>query len=372
MRSRSSRRVTHLACSAALLVWLHASVSTADVIGSTTAYVRTDSDHTTVISPRLRVDVTPLADTRVAVVYAVDVWSSASIDIRASATQRVTERRDEIGVSIDQTLSNITLSGRYRFSTEVDYTSHGGSGALRYALADGATVLSASGDASRDVVGRAGDPSIARGLQRYGARLSLEQALDPNTLMSGGYELGVLSGYQASPYRFVGFGGDGLGCQGALVCLTEHVPDLRVRHAFTLQARRALSRVTSIGLGYRFYVDDWALAAHTMHASLAWLPDHHSTLSLRLRAHTQSAASLYRSRYALTQQIPVHYSRDRELSSLVTLRAGIDYVRTFDLGADVTLTLSSAAAVALYRYAEFVGLNQVRALEVTAMAEVRL
>jgi hypothetical protein len=46
-------------------------------------YVHTDSDRTTVISPRLRV-AAPITDaTRVQVVYGVDVWTSASVDIRA-------------------------------------------------------------------------------------------------------------------------------------------------------------------------------------------------------------------------------------------------------------------------------------------------
>src|SRR5690348_10972572 len=95
----------------------------------TALYVRTDSDRTTVIAPRLRGSVTIEEQTTLGVVYAVDVWTSASIDIMTSASQvPVTEQRDELNVSADHELTDVTLSLAYRYSVEPDYVSHGVSG----------------------------------------------------------------------------------------------------------------------------------------------------------------------------------------------------------------------------------------------------
>src|SRR5262245_22825665 len=69
---------------------------------ATAIYGRTDSDQTVVVAPRLRVQAALAESTRASVVYAVDVWTSASIDIRTSASKvPVTEQRDEIDASLD-------------------------------------------------------------------------------------------------------------------------------------------------------------------------------------------------------------------------------------------------------------------------------
>ena len=81
-------------------------------------YVRTDTDQTTVITPRLRAERRSPKATRVDLVYTVDVWTSASIDIRTSASKPVTEQRDEIDLSVQQAFTDVTVSGGYRYSTE--------------------------------------------------------------------------------------------------------------------------------------------------------------------------------------------------------------------------------------------------------------
>ena len=94
---------------------------------STAVYVRSDSDQTTVITPRLRVGGNVSDTTRLDVSYSVDVWTSASIDIRTSASKPITEQRDEINVKLGQEAGDLTLSGGYRHSNEPDYVSNGGS-----------------------------------------------------------------------------------------------------------------------------------------------------------------------------------------------------------------------------------------------------
>src|SRR5262245_39639311 len=96
---------------------------------ATAIYVRTDSDRTVVVAPRLRAQAAIGEATHVSATYAVDVWTSASIDIRTSASKvPVTEQRDEIDLSLDHEFENVNLTFAYRYSTEPDYVSHGGSG----------------------------------------------------------------------------------------------------------------------------------------------------------------------------------------------------------------------------------------------------
>src|ERR1700755_180406 len=86
---------------------------------ATAVYVRTDTDHTVVIAPRARVQVPIAEPTKVSVVYAADVWTSASIDIMTSASKvPVTEQRDEIDLSIDHELEDFTFTAAYRLSNE--------------------------------------------------------------------------------------------------------------------------------------------------------------------------------------------------------------------------------------------------------------
>ncbi|MEY4579766.1 MAG: hypothetical protein RL701_4469, partial [Pseudomonadota bacterium] len=204
--------------------------------------MRTDSDHTTVVSPRVRGSASLGERTRVDVTYAADVWTSASIDIRASASVRpVTEQRDEIDLNVGHELEDLRLHAGYRFSHENDYSSHGISLGGTLELAQKASTLDLNLHAISDTVGQSGNPAFARSLVTLDAALSFTQIIDPQMLLQLTYELAHNGGYQASPYRFVGAGGSGFGCVGASLCLPELVPKQRTRHALAMMARRALS-----------------------------------------------------------------------------------------------------------------------------------
>lgn len=346
---------------------------------ATSLYIRNDSDTTLVVSPRTRVRTSLGERTRAELAYAIDIWTSASIDIRTAASRAVTEQRDEIDANLQHELTDLTLSGSYRYSTENDYESHTGSVSASLDMADNNTTLAANGYYGADVVGRAGDPGFARSLISLGGRLSLTQVIDPKTLVQGAYELGVLNGYQASPYRFVGFGGDGYGCRVAVLCLPEQVPEQRMRHALVIDGRRALSDSTSLGLGYRLYFDDWGLSSHTLQGVFSWLPDTESKLALHGRLYLQSAVDFYRRSYALGPEQSNLYTRDRELSALSSFKLGADYTRTFEIGSEgVLLRASIAAAVGGFNYADFVGLTDtqtfldVSVLELTSAITVDL
>lgn len=339
-------------------------------------FVRTDTDGTHVISPRVRARSGVVDDvTHADVTYTADVWTSASIDIRTAATRRVTEQRDEISAGIDRELDNLTLRASYRWSSEADYVSHGGSLSVSQPLAEGSATVETVLTASSDTVGRSGDATFERALSTVGAQILFSQLIDRHTVIQLSYELARREGFQSSPYRFVGIGGDGICAGTAVLCLPETHPAQRLRHALVARTRRAFGENLSGGLEYRFYADDWGLISNTAIAQLAWLPSDSSTLVLRYRFYTQTPASFYRSSYEMPGPgAQLRYvSRDRELSPMSSHRVALSWEHTFDLtdaGPTTRTTISLGGTV--LGYEDFVGLDQVYGIDVLVAAQVEL
>lgn len=329
-------------------------------------YVRTDSDATTVISPRIRANKQLGEATNVDATYAADIWTSASVDIRASASVRpVTEQRDEVDLGLRQELGDIHLRGSYRFSSEHDYISHGLTVGGAIDLAQNAATLDVSLHVFADTVGQSGNPDFARALTTFDGSLSYTQVLDPLMFMSLTYELARNSGYQASPYRYVGVAGTGFGCVGASYCLPEYVPPDRLRHALAFLIRRAFAESLSLGFNYRLYFDDWGLTSHTALVDMAINVSAETLLSFRYRFHMQGAVKFYQPIYQALA--PNQYrTRDRELSELTYHRAGAELEQRFDVGERSKLSATLAVSGNLYNYADFKGLDQVTALEISA------
>lgn len=340
-------------------------------------YVRSDSDRTVVVAPRLRVQAPVAESTRVSVTYAVDVWTSASVDIMASASKvPVTEQRDELDLSLDHELEDVTLTVAYRFSNEPDYVSHGGSGGFSHDFADNNSTIALGISGSSDDVGRAGDPTFSRATATLGGRLSFTQVLGPGTLTQFMYELSHVDGYQGSPYRLVPIQMDA-DCTSATpgqsglstLCAPEANPNERLRHSASVELRQSLADALSFGAAYRFYTDDWDVMSHTMRGDLAWRVAHDTILSPRYRFYTQSAANHYRSRYTEPQ---AYVTNDKELSPLSSHRIALDFDRVWQFGVDPLLTTTLSTAALFYSYTDFLPLDHITAFEVNVAVVLTL
>jgi hypothetical protein len=363
-RSVDSSAWARLLC--ALLVCMPG-VAGADSVSSA-VYIRSDTDSTLVVSPRVHAAKRLGEPTQVDISYAADIWTSASIDIRTSASLPVTEQRNELDAALSHQLDRLTLSGSYRYSVENDYNSNGATAGATLDLADKNSTLAANVYGFQDTVGRSGDKFFSRDLTTLGARVSFTQVFDANTLGQLTYELVRLQGYQSSPYRFVGSGpgATGYGCMGALQCLPEHQPDLRTRHAAAILLRRGLSDDISLGGNYRFYIDDWGQTSHMLAAQLGWVPDASTLLTLRYRYYTQTGVGFYARVYRTSPSIATFTTRDREQSPLHDHRIAFDVQKRTSIGdKDTALVLNAGVAGDFYSYDDFVGLSAVSALEVT-------
>ena len=369
-------RLARWVCIVSLIAWAAPGLAQD---ASSALYVRADSDETVVITPRVGLTL-PIDDaTQVDAAYVVDVWTSASIDIRTSASRviqqaqgdrvspevpPITEQRDELDVGIGREIGNARLRADYRYSTEPDYESHGGSLGGELDFADRNTTLALSLSGSLDSVGRVGDPAFDRDLRTLGAKLAYTQVLGPSTMVQGVYDLSHAKGYLSSPYRFIGIGSDNGVCEaGASMCMPETNPDIRLRHAFAVRGRQAFGDPLSGGVSYRFTTDDWGLRSHTAEVDGAWVPDPDTLIGLRYRFYVQNAAVHYQLVYDDLTPDGL-YTRDKELSPLQSHRIMLDLERSWALPDDGELRTSLGLGPTFYLYDDFL-LDQVTAFEVT-------
>ena len=363
-----------------LLGALSPAASVAQDVGSA-FYVRVDSDHTTVVTPRVHAQA-PVDDaTRVDVSYSMDIWSSASVDITSSASAPVTERRDEINASLSHDFTDTRLSVGYRYSHEPDYDSHFVSAGLSFDLANKSATLDVGGGVSFDDVGRVGYPSFQESLTTYTGQLSFTQILDPKTFLQAVYSINYADGYQSSPYRYIGVGSWNGACggppevhveigsleaPGLEFCLPEKNPEQRLRHAFVISAARALGETWSTKLSYRFYIDSWELMSHTALAELNWLASAETLLSLRYRFYLQTAAFHYRSTFPTIDNLREYYTRDKELSPFSAHRLALELEENWPLaGAGQKLQAIVSVGPTVYLYDDFVPYQRIFAFEAT-------
>lgn len=328
-------------------------------------YVRHDSDRTLVVSPRAFASAQALEPVRVDAAYVADIWTSASIDIRTGATPRVQETRHELKLRGELDTGATQGSVGYRYSAEHDYWSHGIAFEVQQALANNNARLSIRGGALLDSIGQVGDATFARDLTTLSVRLRYYQVLTANTWVQLAAETRYLNGYQASPYRSVGIGGTGRGCDESALCLREAVPEERLQQAAAVTGRHALNAHFSLGGEYRFFLDDWGMRAHTLAPHISWLVGPRSTLTLRYRYHRQGGADFYRERYTDLPRAGF-VSRDRELSRMRTHRLGLDGTHLLAVAAHSLLELGLSLGLVRYAYPNFVGLSQVYAVESSA------
>lgn len=340
-------------------------------MATTTLYSRTDTNATTVWSPRTRVAGRVGEALTVESTYGLDAWTGASIDVVTAATKAIREVRHEVGGALTYDFGDVAVSSGYRYSTEPDYVSHGAVGNLSLDLAQNNTTLDISGFGGRDTVGRAGDRHFSEPQKSFGGRVSLTQVIDAETLVQLSWETTRVLGYQASPYRFVALGGNGTCGSLAPFCLPEDVPEARTRQALVARLRRALGSITSVGLQYRFYFDSWGIHAQTLSPDISVLVGEHDTLSLSYRYYTQREAGFYEPRYLDPGARHGFLTRDRELSALYAHRIGASYQHELPTGEHTVLSLALRAGGTYYRYLAFVGLDHVEALELTGLLGLR-
>jgi hypothetical protein len=251
----------------------------------------------------------------------VDGITSASS--ATGAPNEFSERRYEVGLGYTWDLRGARAGGRVQYSIERDYTSavvsvHGDKD-----LAEKNALVRVALGAGRETVtngvavdqGGLGTPRQSEDLTRWFASVSLSQILTPELVAGLTYDLMFNEGYQANIYRLV-FGG--------MTPAPERVPNDRVRHAVFVNLRGFFCPTgTTAVVGYRFYVDDWGIQAHTPEVRLIQDIVDGLELRVRYRAHVQTQADFYQDVYSQAQiDNDPFITDDEKLSSMHTQTIG--------------------------------------------------
>jgi hypothetical protein len=232
----------------------------------------------------------------------VEVMSGASIH----------DFRQAIQARGDHRIDNLTGSLLAGFSNERDYRSVNagfeGSWDFNHKLSN----FSAGFGYTHDEVDPTGGRSAAfpnriahADNHEFDSFAGVSQVLGRETVIQTSISFDLVAGYQSDPYKLAYVAGN---------TLNDTRPDSRHRLAWNTRLRQNIRALdAAVHLDYRYYHDDWGIAAHTV--SLAWyqtLPDGWAVVP-QLRWYSQSQADFYQPYYNSAQSNGL-YSSDYRLS----------------------------------------------------------
>jgi hypothetical protein len=258
---------------------------------------------TRVVAPEVRAQLVSPEGTEVHVDYLVDAITSASVAAGVSEDIRFTEVRHQVTAGVGRELdlgeAQLRLDVSTRISHEPDYLATGVTLSSSLAMAQRCSILGLSLTYIHDDVGaviRGGQPRTADGrdlsdrgrvgeLEGFTLGLSFSQVLTTQLIASFGYDVVHNWGFLQNPYRRVAVAG---------VNLPESHPEQRTRHsAYGRVALFVPETRTAFHALYRFYLDEWDLAALTPEARIYQELGDLVTLRLRYRFYAQTRSFFY-------------------------------------------------------------------------------
>ncbi len=242
--------------------------------------------------------------------YYVDMVTSASIDVRATASP-YEEERTEYSVGVDY-LHNDTLFGvGYTNSEENDYSANTAYLGISQDVFGGMTTISLGYSRAWDEVRRNGDPGFMAEIDRQSYRLGVTQILSKNWLVGGNVEVITDEGFLNNPYRSVRYADTGSPIGYSYQ--PEVYPNTRTSSAVAFRSKYYLPYRAALDFGYRFFSDTWDIVAHT--AMIGYVqPIGNWTYEISLRYYTQTGAEFYSDLFP-TEDFQNFLARDKELST---------------------------------------------------------
>jgi len=275
-----------------------------------------DTDATTISTTVVGAQASPIEEVTVSGHYLADIITTASVDVVTAATRRWYETRHEGEGGVSYQNGTEAVSASYVYSVENDWESHTASLAASRDFCEHTLTFGLHGSFTTNAVGRSRDESFHETLDQGSGGLDAAFVLTKRDLLSASYTAIVLSGYQASPYRFVFF--EDPTFPELRLSGPEVVPDVRVRHALGVRYNHHMFRDTALRLHVRGYLDDWGIVSGTGGGELVVGFGAVET-AVFLRGYVQRGASFYQDTYDARY---VYMTADRELSSFVDAFGG--------------------------------------------------
>ena len=258
--------------------------------------------------------------------YYVDMVSSASVDVVTTASP-YKDKREQKSLSADYLRGKSLYSAGYIESKETDYTSDTAFFNVSQDLFGDLTTVSLGYSQGWDQVGKRGDASFNKRLDRRNYRLGVTQVVTRNMLVGLNFETTTEEGYLQNPYRSIRFLAPG----NSYGFGPEIYPRTRTGSAGSLRVKYYLPWRAAADGQYRYFSDTWGIRAHT--ATLEYTQPAFGKWEFggRYRFYSQSAASFYSDLFP-NANYQNFMGRDRILSSYTSHTLGVSASYEFRLG----------------------------------------
>lgn len=266
--------------------------------------------------------------------YYMDMVSSASIDVKLSASKYEEERKQK-SISFDYLHGKSTYSMGVIDSKESDYVADTAYFGLSQDMFGDLTTVSLTykrgwNDVFRNVKladgSKVRDPTFADNADTRGYAIGLTQILTRNLILGVNYEVLTDEGFLNSPYRSVRFS-DGL---GGFQLEREIYPRTHTSNAASVRLKYYLPYRASLDGSYRFFTDTWGVNAwnvdmmYTQPLWKRWVFDGH------LRYYKQTAADFYADLFPRAQS-QNFLARDKELATYDAITVGVQATYDFTI-----------------------------------------
>lgn len=258
----------------------------------------------------------------VAANYYVDMVSSASIDVQATASPYSEERR-EYSLSTEYLHDRSRMSLGYTRSSENDYQATTYNLGISQTFFGDLTTISLGASYGDDLVSQNGNPEFSRDLERRRYSLNISQIVTQNLIAAISVETIADQGFLNNPYRSVRYldqASGGYRYQAELYPNTHNSDAIGIRAIYHLPYRAALRAE------YRRFSDSWGIEANNVELRYTHPYNDQWLFELKYRAYTQTGADFYSDLFPF-RDAKNFLARDKELSpfSSATIGLGVTY-----------------------------------------------
>jgi len=266
--------------------------------------------------------------------YYEDLISSASIDVRLSASPYHETRKQESG-SVDYLHGKTIYTAGYIHSREPDYKSDTAYFSISQSMFGDLTTVSMGYRRGWDNVYRdvkvAGvlqnDPTFHERADHRGYSVSVSQILTRNAILDVNFEAITDQGYLASPYRKIRYLDPTVAGKGFTLA-DQIYPNTRTSTATSAQFKYYLPWHAAVTGQYRFYNDTWGITGHTIEVDYTH-PWRKFIFDGSLRYYLQNPANFYSDLFPRANY-QNFMARDRELAAFHSIAIGLGGEWDFD------------------------------------------
>lgn len=306
-----------------------------------------DNTHVDALAPAIALSLeNPTSGWRVGGSFVVDVVTTASPDIVATASRRFDQQRYGGTLAAEYKIGPAKVGLDGGVSAESDYLARSVGVSASADLWDKRITPTLAYGIGFDKLGRGDTPYdvFSRALTRHTVDAGVSVVVNPTTIAVGAATAQFELGDSSKPYRYIPMFASDVAARvprGALpnlvaatrepVAPLEQLPDSRYRFALGGRVSHRFETAT-LRADERIYIDTWGLKASTTDARFFWDFNDKLRVGPHVRFHIQTPVDFWQRAYVATPtatgwQLPQFRTGDRELGPLfgVTVGGGVRY-----------------------------------------------